>query len=110
MKNSFYLFITILCFSCNNTIEKTSVQNLKTPCECVHVKLSIYQEIDMFYEKYSDVENFEEVDMGDFSKLMRLWQKNDEIDFKIRLNHWEGATKSCSNYYIIDSLRSKMNI
>ena len=37
-------------------------------------------------ELYSDVDNFEEVDMPDFSKLMKLWQKNDEIDFKIGLN------------------------
>lgn len=110
MKNLLYLFIAVLFFSCNNSLEKTSVQNLKTPCECVNVKLSIYQEIDIFYEKYSDVDNFEEVDMPDFSKLMRLWQKNDEIDFKIGLNHWEKNIKSCPNYHIIDSLRSKMNI
>ena len=110
MKSLFYLFIAVLFFSCNNTIEKTSVQNLITPCECINVKLDIYKEIDMFYNKYADVENFEEVDMADFSKLMRLWQKNDEIDFKIRLNHWGKNIKSCSNYHIIDSLRRKMNI
>ena len=35
------------------------------------------------------LKNYQEVDMVDFSKLMKLWQKNDEIDFHVGLNYWD---------------------
>ena len=40
--------------------------------------------------------------MEDFSKLMKLWQKNDEINFQIGLNHLENEIKSCDSYLKID--------
>ena len=48
--------------------------------------------------------------MEDFSKLMKLWQKNDEINFQIGLNHLGNEMKSCGNYLKIDSLEKKMNL
>jgi len=91
-------------------VENKNLKNLSTPCEFIDLKLEIYEHISTFYDKYSDFNNYQEVEMVDFSKLMKLWQKNDEIDFHIGLNHWEEIIKSCPNYYIIDSLQKKMNI
>ena len=48
--------------------------------------------------------------MEDFSKLMKLWQKNDEINFQIGLNHLENEIKSCDSYLKIDSLEKKMHL
>ena len=104
------IFLVYFLSSCNNPLEKTSVKNLSNPCQCVDVKLEIYKEIEVFYDKYSSVKDLEEVEMADFSRLMKLWQKNEEIDFKIGLNDWSNRIKSCLNYHQIDSLQKKMNI
>ena len=103
----FYLFFLI---SCNSSIENKNLKNLTNPCEFVNIKMEIYKKISIFYDKYSDFENYKEVEMVDFSRLMKLWQKNDEIDFQIGLNHWEEIIKSCEDFKIIDSLQRKMNI
>ena len=118
MKKLLLLLIIPLFFfnSCDNPVEEKKLKSLSSPCEFIDVKLEIYKNINMFYDKYADPDNltyttdYRNVDMVDFSKLMKLWQKNDEIDFYIGLNHWEQIIKSCPNYYIIDSLQEKMNI
>jgi len=108
-KNYLFIFIFLL-FSCDNAIENKNLKNFSHPCEFVDLKLEIYKEINIFFDKYSDVDDLEDVEMIDFSKLMKLWQKNDEIDFQIGLNHWDNFIMNCPNYYIIDSLEKKMNI
>tara|TARA_B100001758_G_C18039243_1_gene417201 strand:+ start:89 stop:421 length:333 start_codon:yes stop_codon:yes gene_type:complete len=110
MKKLLLTCLLLLCFSCNNSIENKNLKNLSTPCEFLDVKMEIYKQISVFYDKYSDFDNYKEVEMVDFSKLMKLWQKNDEIDFQIGLNHWEENIKSCGNYEVIDSLQKKMNL
>ena len=107
-KNYLFIFIFLL-FSCDNSIENKNLKNFSNPCEFIDLKLEIYQEINIFFDKYSDVDDLEDVEMIDFSKLMKLWQKNDEIDFYIGLNHWDNFIINCANYYIIDSLEKKMN-
>ena len=102
--------LLLFFFSCNNSIENKNLKNLSTPCEFLDVKMEIYKQINVFYDKYSEFDNYKEVEMEDFSKLMKLWQKNDEVDFQIGLNHWEQTIKSCGNYYIIDSLQKKMKL
>ena len=45
-----------------------------------------------------------------FLKLMKLWQKNDEINFQIGLNHLQNEIKLCDSYLKIDSLEKKMHL
>ena len=96
--------------SCNFSAENRNLKKITDVCEFVDIKLEIYQEINLFYDKYFEVENYKEVEMEDFSKLMKLWQKNDEINFQIGLNHLGNEIKSCGNYLKIDSLEKKMNL
>ncbi len=116
MKKLLLQFFFCCLLSCNNLVEEKKLKNLSSPCEFIDVKLEIYENISMLYDKYADRNNkgytddYRAVEMVDFSKLMKLWQKNDEIDFYIGLNDWNQMIKSCPNYYIIDSLQEKMNI
>ena len=109
MKKIFILII-LLSFSCNHSLENKNLNNLKFPCDFVNLKIEVLFEINKFYDKYSEFDNYQEVDMVDFSKLMKLWQKNDEIDFHVGLNYWDIDLKKCDNYFLIDSLSLKMNI
>ena len=105
------LFSSILfLISCNFSAENRNLKKITDVCEFVDIKLEIYQEINLFYDKYFEIENYKEVEMEDFSKLMKLWQKNDEINFQIGLNHLENEIKSCDSYLKIDSLEKKMNL
>ena len=109
LKIFFPLFVFFL-ISCDVSVENKNLKNLKKPCDFIDVKLEIFKQINVLYDKYLDVDNYKEVEMVDFSKLMKLWQKNDEIDFQIGLNHWEESIKNCTNYQKVDSLKKKMNI
>ena len=105
------LFSSILFLkSCDFSVENKNLKKITDACEFVDIKLEIYQEINLFYDKYFEVENYKEVEMEDFSKLMKLWQKNDEINFQIGLNHLENEIKSCDSYLKIDSLEKKMHL
>lgn len=105
------LFASILfLISCNFSVENKNLKKVTEACEFVDLKLEIYQEINLFYDKYFEVENYKEVEMEDFSKLMKLWQKNDEINFQIGLNHLENEIKLCDSYLKIDSLEKKMHL
>ena len=108
--NNFLFFLIFFLVSCNFSAENKNLKKITNPCEFVDIKLEIYQEINLFYDKYFEVENYKEVEMEDFSKLMKLWQKNDEINFQIGLNHLENEIKSCDSYLKIDSLEKKMHM
>ena len=104
---SLFIFFFI---SCDVSVENKNLKNLTKPCDFIDVKMEIFKQINVIYDKYLDVDNYKEVEMVDFSKLMKLWQKNDEIDFHIGLNYWNFDFKKCENYFLIDSLSLKMNI
>ena len=105
-----YFFFFISLASCNYSVENKNLNNINSPCDFVNLKIEVLFEINKFYDKYSEFDNYQEVDMVDFSKLMKLWQKNDEIDFHVGLNYWDFDLKKCDNYFLIDSLSLKMNI
>ena len=108
--NKTFIFFIFLMFSCDFSVENKNLSNLNSPCDFVNLKIEVLFEINKFYDKYSEFDNYQEVDMVDFSKLMKLWQKNDEIDFHVGLNYWDIDLKKCDNYFLIDSLSLKMNI
>ena len=70
MKKIFILII-LLSFSCNHSLENKNLNNLKFPCDFVNLKIEVLFEINKFYDKYSEFDNYQEVDMVDFSKLMK---------------------------------------
>ena len=69
--------------SCNYSVENKNLNNLNSPCDLVNLKIEVLFEINKFYDKYSEFENYQEVDMVDFSKLMKLWQKMMKLTFML---------------------------
>ena len=101
------LFFLIFINSCNS-IEHIDVSKLDNPCECLNAKLEIYQKLHTLYNDSFDSighKNIKKLDLDlvdDFSAVLKLTQKLEEIDFKIQLNFWEDKIKDCYNYSVLE--------
>ena len=108
------LFFLIFITSCNS-IENIDVSKLDDPCKCLNAKLEIYQKLNVLYnESFESIghknTNKLNLDFADeFSTMLKLTQKLEEIDFKIQLNFWETKIKDCPNYSTFELTRQKFN-
>ena len=55
-------FLIFFLVSCNFSAENKNLKKITDACEFVDIKLEIYQEINLFYDKYFEVENYKEVE------------------------------------------------
>ena len=64
--NKSFIFFIFLMLSCNYSVENKNLNSLNSPCDLVNLKIEVLFEINKFYDKYSEFENYQEVDMVDF--------------------------------------------